>query len=207
MNITEQQLSQILPRNKNLTDLSQALNKVLVRYGINTTNRVAGFLAQCGHESSDFTVFVENLNYSADGLMKVFPKYFDATTAAQYQHNAEKIANRVYASRMGNGPEGSGDGYRFRGRGAIQMTGHDNYVLFAKSIGMSSNDITGYLATTQGAIEAACWFWKSRNINAACDADDINKMTRLINGGTNGLDQRHEKYETAKRILEGVSLC
>jgi putative chitinase len=178
MNITEQQLSQILPHNKNLAELCQVLNKILNRYGINTTNRVAGFLAQCA-----------------------------ATTAAKYQHNAEKIANRVYASRMGNGPEISGDGYRFRGRGAIQLTGHDNYALFAKSIGMTSNDITGYLATTQGAIEAACWFWKSRNINAACDADDINKMTRLTNGGTNDLDQRHEKYETAKRILEGVTLC
>jgi len=201
MNITEQQLSQILPRNKNLGELCQALNKVLPRYGINTTNRIAGFLAQCGVESSDFTVFIENLNYSAAGLLSVFSKYFDHQAAETYEHHPDKIANRVYASRMGNGPESSGDGFKYRGRGAIQITGHDNYSLFAKSIGLSVDDTINYLTTTQGAIEGACWFWKIRNINSACDADDIAKMTRSINGGSNGLDQRHLKYETAKGLI------
>jgi len=206
MNITEQQLRQILPRAQNLGNLCQVLNKLLPRYGINTTNRVAGFLAQCGVESADFTVFIENLNYSSQALVSIFGSHFHGD-ADQYAYQPEKIANRIYANRLGNGDESSGDGYRYRGRGAIQLTGHDNYTLFASSIGLTLVDITNYLTSLQGAVEVACWFWKCRSVNAACDADNIDKMTRLINGGTNGLDQRHEKYETAKRILEGVKLC
>ena len=202
MNITEQQLSQILTRNKTLGPLCEALNKVLSKYEINTPNRVAGFLAQCGHESADFTVLKENLNYGAKGLRGVFPKYFaDDATAAAYERQPEKIANRIYGGRMGNGPEASGDGYKYRGRGAIQLTGHDNYANFAKSIGKTIDETIAYLETVDGAIESACWFWKSRGLNAVCDSDDIVKMTKLINGGTIGLDDRKAHYEKAKSVL------
>jgi len=201
MNITEQQLSQIVPRNQQIGQLCQTLNLVLPRYGIDTVNRVAGFLAQCGYESSDFTVLHENLNYSAEGLLQVFPKYFNSSTAQTYAHNPEKIANHVYASRMGNGPEASGDGYKYRGRGAIQLTGRDNYAQFANSIGFSIPDTVSYVETLSGAISVACWFWKVRNINSACDSNDITKMTKLINGGTNGLTERTARFEKAKGIL------
>lgn len=202
MNITKEQLAQVLTRNKNVGELAVVLNKVFPKYEINTKNRVAGFLAQCGHESLDFTVLRENLNYGAKGLRATFPKYFpDDATAAKYERKPEMIANRVYGGRMGNGPEASGDGFKYRGRGAIQLTGKDNYTAFAKSVGKTLDETIAYVETLEGAIESACWFWKARNLNATCDADDIVKMTKLINGGTIGLDDRKAHYEKAKKIL------
>lgn len=202
MNITAQQLGQILTKNKNVGELAITLNKILPKYDINTKNRIAGFLAQCGHESADFTILKENLNYGAKGLRGVFPKYFpDDATAAAYERQPEKIANKIYGGRMGNGPESSGEGYKFRGRGAIQLTGKDNYTAFAKSVGKTIDETIAYLETLDGAIESACWFWKARNLNATCDSDDIVKMTKLINGGTIGLDDRKAHYEKAKTIL------
>lgn len=202
MNITAQQLSQILTRNKDVSQLAIVLNKVFPKYEINTPKRAAGFLAQCGHESLDFTVLKENLNYGAKGLRATFPKYFpDDATAAKYERKPEMIANKIYASRMGNGDEASGEGYKFRGRGAIQLTGKENYTKFAASIGKSVDETIAYLETLEGAVESACWFWKSRNLNATCDADDIVKMTKLINGGTIGLEDRKSHYEKAKKIL------
>jgi len=202
MNITKEQLAQVLTRNKNVGELAVVLNKVFPKYEINTKNRVAGFLAQCGHESLDFTVLRENLNYGAKGLRATFPKYFpDDATAAKYERKPEMIANRVYGGRMGNGPEASGDGFKYRGRGAIQLTGKDNYSAFAKSVGKTLDETIAYVETLEGAIESACWFWKARNLNATCDADDIVKMTKLINGGTIGLDDRKEHYEKAKKVL------
>lgn len=202
MNITIEQLSQILTKNKNVADLAVTLNKILPKYEINTKNRIAGFLAQCGHESADFTILKENLNYGAKGLRGVFPKYFpDDATAAKYERKPEMIANRVYGGRMGNGPESSGEGYKFRGRGAIQLTGKDNYTAFAKSIGKTIDETIAYLETLDGAIESACWFWKARGLNAVCDADDIVKMTKLINGGTIGLEERKSHYVKAKSVL------
>lgn len=202
MNITKEQLAQVLTRNKNVGELAVVLNKVFPKYEINTKNRVAGFLAQCGHESLDFTVLRENLNYGAKGLRATFPKYFpDDATATKYERKPEMIANRVYGGRMGNGPEASGDGFKYRGRGAIQLTGKDNYTAFAKSVGKTLDETIAYVETLEGAIESACWFWKARNLNATCDADDIVKMTKLINGGTIGLDDRKAHYEKAKKIL------
>jgi putative chitinase len=200
--LTEELLKQVLPNNKATGDLLVALLDVLDNYEINTTNRIAGFLAQCGHESGDFNTLHENLNYSAQGLRGVFPKYFaDDATAHAYERQPEKIANRIYANRMGNGPESSGDGYRYRGRGAIQLTGHDNYAQFANSVGKSIPDAITYLETLEGAIESAAWFWKTHGLNATCDADDIVSMTKKINGGTIGLDDRKAKYEKAKSLL------
>lgn len=202
MQITEQQLKQILPSNKNIPELCEALNNVLPRYNINTKNRIAGFLAQCGHESLDFTVLRENLNYSARGLRLTFPKYFrDDTIANQYARQPQRIANRVYANRMGNGNEASGDGWKHRGRGAIQLTGKNNYTSFSKSINKTVDETIAYLETLGGAVESACWFWTTNMLNRTCDKDDIMAMTRIINGGTKGLEDRINRYERAKRIL------
>lgn len=202
MQITEQQLKQILPSNKNIPELCKALNNVLPRYNINTKNRIAGFLAQCGHESLDFTVLRENLNYSARGLRLTFPKYFrDDTIANQYARQPQRIANRVYANRMGNGNEASGDGWKHRGRGAIQLTGKNNYTSFSKSINKTVDETIAYLETLEGAVESACWFWTTNMLNRTCDKDDIMAMTRIINGGTKGLEDRINRYERAKRIL------
>lgn len=202
MQITEQQLKAILPNNKNISVLCSSLNLVLPKYEINTKNRIAGFLAQCGHESLDFTVLKENLNYSAKGLRLTFPKYFkDDNIANQYARQPQKIANRVYANRMSNGNELSGDGWKYRGRGAIQLTGKENYTLFAKSIGKSIDETISYLETMDGAVESACWFWNTRNLNKYCDLDDITTMSKLINGGTKGLEDRVDRYQRAKGVL------
>ena len=199
---TQDQLVQCVPRNKNPKDLFQALNEVLPKYEIITINRVAAFLAQCGHESADFTVLQENLNYSAERLNQVFPRYFPTLESAEpYSRNPEKIANKIYGGRMGNGPESSGDGYRYRGRGAIQLTGHDNYQAFAESIGKSIDEAVSYCETLAGAVESACWFWKRHELNVLADASDIEKMTRKINGGLNGLDDRQARYQRALSIL------
>ncbi len=200
--ITQQQLDQILTRNKNTQPLVDLFNKYFEKYEINTPNRIAGFLAQCGHESSDFTKLRENLNYSANGLLVTFKKYFpDTATAAKYQRKPEMIANRVYANRLGNGPESSGDGWKYRGRGAIQLTGKNNYASFAAYIGKTLEEVVPYLETLEGAVESACWFWKTNGLNAFCDKDDIEGMTKRINGGFNGLADRKQHYEKAKQIL------
>lgn len=200
--ITKEQLSHLLPDNKHPDQLAVVFNALFSKYGINTKNRIAGFLAQCGHESLDFTILRENLNYSAEGLHKVFPKYFPTLESAlPYNRKPEKIANRVYGGRMGNGPETSGDGYKFRGRGAIQLTGHDNYKAFATAIGKSIDEAAAYCETLQGAIESACWYWERHALNETCDDDDILHMTKLINGGRMGLEDRKNRYETAKKLL------
>ncbi len=204
MQITAAQIRALFPKYKYPEDLAEALTESFDKYEINTVNRAAGFLAQCGHESAGFTILQENLNYSADGLNKIVKKYFPTVADAQpYARNPEKIANKVYGGRMGNGPESSGDGYKFRGRGAIQLTGRDNYTQFAKAVGLSLDEAVADLETLDGAIESACWFWKKNGLNAICDADDIVKMTKRINGGTIGLDDRKKHYEHAKHVLGG----
>jgi putative chitinase len=193
---TTEKLATCLPRNKNIDALFEAFSDVFPKYDITTVERVAGFLAQCGHESADFTVLKENLNYSADGLHKVFPKRFPTLESAQpYNRNPEKIANKIYSDRMGNGPEASGEGYKFRGRGAIQLTGKDNYSKFAASIGKSLDEAVAYTETLEGAIESACWFWKTHNLNTYADNSDVVGMTKVINGGTLGLDERKHHFE------------
>ncbi len=193
---TEAKLAKCLPRNKNIPELFKALNEMLPKYEINTVERVAAFLAQCGHESVDFTVLKENLNYSAEGLNKVFPKRFPTVAAAQpYNRNPEKIANKIYSDRMGNGPEASGEGFKYRGRGAIQLTGKDNYTAFSKSIGKTLDETVAHTETLAGAIESACWFWKKNGINEIADKLDITAMTKKINGGTIGLAERKQHFE------------
>ena len=175
---------------------------VIAKFGINNPLRLAHFLSQCSHESGDFRLVRENLNYSAEGLTKIFKKYFPTLAdATPYARNPQKIANKVYGGRMGNGPESSGDGFKFCGRGAIQLTGHDNYSQFAASVGMTIDEAVADLETLDGAIESACWFWKKNGLNAICDKDDIVTMTKRINGGTIGLDDRKKHYEHAKELL------
>jgi len=202
MQITADQLHQLFPQNKYLNDLAEVLSEQFDKYEITTANRAAGFLAQCGHESNGFTVLKENLNYKAEALNKIFHKYFPTVESANdYAHNPEKIANRIYANRMGNGDEASGDGYKFRGRGAIQLTGRDNYTKFGATIGLDPEACVADMETLDGGIESAMWFWKTNGLNAICDADDIVRMTKKVNGGIIGLAERTQIYNKAKAIL------
>ena len=199
---TQEKLAKCLARNKNPGQLFEVFTDILPKYEITTVERVAAFLAQCGHESADFTVLKENLNYSADGLHKVFPKRFPTLESAQpYNRNPEKIANKIYSDRMGNGPEASGEGFKFRGRGAIQLTGKENYTKFANSVGMSLDEAVAYTETLAGAIESACWFWNTNKLNALADATDIVTLTKRINGGTIGLEDRKHHFENNLIVL------
>jgi putative chitinase len=204
MMISVDQLKSILKKNKECEAWATACNEVFPKYEINTPARMAGFIAQCAHESLDFTVITENLNYGAKGLLSIFKKYFpSADLAAKYERQPEKIANRVYASRMGNGDEASGDGWKFRGKGLIQLTGKANHEAFAKSIGKTLDETLEYLTTKEGALESACWFWKTNGLNKFADTDDILGMTKRINGGTIGLEDRKKHYIHAKAVLAG----
>jgi len=200
--LSQDQLAQVIPGNPYVDHWYNALAQALPDYDINTPARVAAFLAQCGHESGGFTAIKENLNYKAESLVRVWPKYFpNMDVANQYAHNQEKIANRAYANRMGNGPEESGDGYRFCGRGLIQLTGRSNYQAFADSIETDINDLPEYLATFEGCVQSACWFWEANNLNQYADNFDLVTMTKKINGGTLGLDDRTERYKKALQIM------
>jgi putative chitinase len=201
MQITKEQLSQLIPKNPYLDQWYEALSVLLPDYEINTPNRIAAFIAQCAHESASFTALHENLNYRSETLSKVWPKKFPASIAEQYAHKPEAIANRAYASRMGNGDEASGDGWRYCGRGLIQLTGKDNYTAFADSIGITPEEVSDYVQTFEGAAQSACWFWESNNLNQYADSGDIETMTKRINGGTLGLEDRKKHYEHAKHIL------
>lgn len=201
-NFSKDMLSSLLKGNKEVDAWYESMIKVLPKYEIDTPKRVAGFIAQCAHESNNFSVMSENLNYSAEGLMKIFPKYFNGRDPNAYARKPEEIANIVYANRMGNGSEKSGDGWKFRGRGIIQLTGHDNYSAFAKAVGMDIDSVIKYVESKEGALESACWYWNSRKINDAADAGDIVKMTKLINGGTIGLDDRKKHYDHALEVLD-----
>jgi len=202
MNITKEQLQSCIGKNAYLDYWVHALNEILPEYEIDTPQRVAAFVAQCAHESGSFAFIKENLNYKAASLMKTFGKYFpDDATAAQYANKGEQIANRVYANRMGNGDEASGDGYRFCGRGLIQLTGRDNYTFFAGSLDIPVEEASEYLATFEGAAQSACWFWETNNLNRFADTGDIKGLTRAINGGYIGLEDRIRHYEHALHVM------
>lgn len=180
-----------------------ALNKVLLEYKINTKLRLAHFLAQILHESGNLKYKSENLNYSAKALRSVFGKYFKTDEIAnQYARKPEKIANRVYANRMGNGDEVSGDGWKFRGRGLIQLTGKNNYTVCGQSIGLNLVNNPDLLTNTaEASVKAACWFWNKNNLNSFADNDDVKSITKHINGGFNGLEDRSNILKRAKEIL------
>lgn len=207
MQVTLDLLQHMCPRTKTsiLEGYVEPLNTVAEYYEM-TANpaRLAGFLAQVAHESGGFTAVKENLNYSAKGLMGTFKKYFpDEATAKAYERQPEKIANRVYANRMKNGDEASGDGYRFCGRGLIQLTGRDNYTKFAADLDMSIEDTIAYLETPNGAVASAGWFWDNNKLNQYCDSGDFVTLTKRINGGTIGLEDRKHHFEIAMHFLQG----
>lgn len=186
----------------NLEKYTNPINDTFEKYEINTSLRMAAFLSQIAHESNQLSDVSENLNYSVNGLLKVFPKYFRTVEEAQlFARQPEKIANKVYANRMGNGDEASGDGWRFRGRGAIQITGHDNYVLCGRELGFDLMKQPEMLEKPIGAILSAGWFWNMRGLNAFADRQEFETITKRINGGLNGLEERLMYYEIAKQIL------
>jgi putative chitinase len=202
MKLTASQLKQMVPGITHADHWIEAFDQLLPDYEINTPKRIAAFIAQCAHESGGFRFLKENLNYKAESLMKTFPKYFsDKDTANAYAKQPVKIANRVYANRMGNGDEASGDGFKYCGRGLIQLTGKSNYSWFAASLEISPEEASAYLETFEGAAQSACWFWESNNLNVEADAGDIKKMTKKINGGYIGLDDRIKHYEHALHVL------
>ena len=206
--LTLDQLKQLLPKNPYVEHWHKALSQLLPDYEINTPNRIAAFIAQCAHESGGFMFLKENLNYRAESLVRVFPKYFDLPTAQAYcakPNKQEAIANRVYANRMGNGDEASGDGWKFAGKGLIQLTGRTNYTWFAASLGISVEEASDYLQTFEGAVQSACWFWETNNLNVQADAGDIKLMTKKINGGFIGLEDRIKHYNHAQHVIMGMA--
>lgn len=204
--INLQNLQTLCPKTKSsiLEGYVEPLNTVGEYYEMfDNTKRIAGFLAQIAHESGGFNFVIENLNYSQQGLRKTFPKYFPTDElAAQYARKPEKIANRVYANRMKNGDESSGDGFKFRGRGLIQLTGRDNYTKFADALDMNIDDTIQYLETPNGAVASAGWFWDNNKLNSYCDRDDFIGLTKRINGGVIGLEDRLHHYQLILKELE-----
>jgi putative chitinase len=202
MNLSLSQLREVIPKNAYLTYWYHALEQLLPDYEISTPQRMAAFLAQCAHESGGFTALKENLNYRAVTLRKVFPKYFPTDEiASAYAQQQAAIANRVYANRMGNGDEHSGDGFKYCGRGLIQVTGKENYTWFADSLGITPEEASEYMETFEGAAQSACWFWETNNLNTWADKGDIMTLTKRINGGTIGLEDRIKHYEHALHVL------
>lgn len=199
-----EEFSKIVPMLKDHQTWYDAVVEALPQYEIYGTMRIAAFMAQCSHESAGFTVLQENLNYSKDGLRKIFPKYFPTDdVAAFYARKPQLIANRVYANRMGNGSEESGEGWKYRGRGLIQLTGKSNYTECSRFM---FDDLTllenpDLLLDPYYAIHSACWFWSKNKLNEIADRQDITLLTKRINGGTIGLQERIREYNHIYEIL------
>ena len=203
--VSKEDLAKILPKatTENIDKYFEALNKGMVQYGINTPLRMAHFIAQLAHESANFRAKSENLNYSAKALRGVFGKYFPTEELAEeYARQPEKIANRVYGARMDNGDESSGEGWKFRGRGLIQLTGKANYSACGNAIGINLVEQPDVVAEDPNvAVLAAGWFWNSKKLNKYADQDDVLTVTKRINGGTHGLDDRKAHLAKAKQVL------
>jgi len=182
--------------------LAPIFNDTFQRWGINTIRQQAGFIGQCGHESGNFKVLEENLNYAADRLCKIWPKRFPTLADAQpYHRNPRKIANKVYANRMGNRDEASDDGWRFRGSGWVQLTGHDNFFHFSKAMGEDFVMQPDLVRTPQYAAHSAGWFWSTHDCNRLAEAGDWTGLTKKINGGTIGLEDRVKHITHAMAVL------
>ena len=208
--LTVDQLRVMIPTNKEVEEWCAALNEMLPKYGITTDKRIAGFISQCAHESSDFRVLQENLNYKEATLLKIFPRYFGPgkENAAEYAGKPEKIANYVYMdkNRSKGGALGNvndGDGWLFSGKGLKQVTGRANTTAFGKTVGMTAEQAAEYLLTKKGALESALWFWDSRNLNEVADTGDVARLTKIINGGDIGLADRQARYARAMAALGG----
>jgi len=208
MKITPDQLAYMIPTNPDVEDWCNELNKAMPKYGITTPQRIASFISQCAHESRDFTALEENLNYSEKALNAVFGRYFGPgkRNAAEYARNPEKIANYVYMDEFRRSPLGNvkeGDGWRFRGRGLKQLTGRSNYERFAKDYDITAEEAAEWLETKEGALTSALWFWDKNGLNELADTGNVAKVTKRINGGDIGLEDRQRRYNDAMQALTG----
>jgi putative chitinase len=203
--ITPKMIKECMPQCLNSEQVAKLLNSELTKSDINTKLRVAAFIAQCGHESLDFNRLEENLNYKADRLRVVFPKYFPTDNIAQqYAMKPDKIANKVYANRMGNGNEESFDGYRYRGRGIIMLTGKEMYQRLDDYLKLNGKLIKNpdLLSTADYAIKSAIWFWSVyKDLNLLADKSDMVTITKRVNGGDHGLSDRISRYKKALAAL------
>lgn len=181
--------------------VAAALDEACQKFNIVTGPHLAAFLAQCSHESCGFRVTKENLNYGAHNLFLLFPKYFNAAQAAAYSRQQERIASRIYANRMGNGPEATRDGWTYRGRGFIQLTGKANYAAFSKAVGKDVVANPDLVAGPEYAALSAAWFWAAHNLNALADTPGVQDETKVINGGTHGLAERQRLYDKAIKVF------
>ena len=211
MNITEAQLAAMLPTNREIAEWCKVLNSAMPKYEINNVRRIAAFISQCAHESRDFTALEENLNYRAETLLRVFPRYFGPgkRNPAEYERNPEKLANYVYMDehRSKSGALGNtktGDGWRFRGGGIKQLTGRNNYERFAKDYDMSAEAASDWVRTKEGALASALWFWDTNKLNPVADTGDVVALTKRINGGDIGLADRQHRYNVAMQALSGT---
>ena len=202
--LTTSQFKELFPNCKDPDGWVDAMNEVFPKYEINTAGRIAAFVAQCGHESGGWKTFSENLNYSAKALDAIFGKYFvrAGRNAQEYHRQPEKIANVVYANRMSNGDTASGDGWRYRGRGPIQLTGKANYTAFSADMGVDAVDNPDQVSEDKKvALMSAIWFWNKNGLNKYADSGDIKTMTKRINGGYIGLEDRIHHYQDAMKAL------
>lgn len=207
MPITEQQLLQILPNARPVASVFvPALNRAMARWKIDSRVRQAAFIAQVGHESGQLRRLVENLNYSTEALVRTWPNRFTPQTAVAYARQPEKIANRVYGGRMGNGLEASGDGWRFRGRGLIQLTGRSNYHAAANGLGLPLETQPELLEQPEQAAQSAAWWWSAHGLNALADVGRFQDIGSIINTGQpgrvpNGAADRKALYDLALKVL------
>lgn len=202
MPITQQQLLQILPSAGPVAGVFvPVLNAAMGKFGIVTPARIAAFIAQVGHESGHLLRTVENLNYGAQALVATWPSRFTAALAAQVARQPEKIANIAYASRMGNGPAATGDGWKYRGRGLIQITGRGNYQECGDALGLDLIGNPDLLLTPANAALSAAWYWSINGLNTLADAGNFTGITQRINGGQNGAADRQALYATAQQVL------
>ena len=206
MQLTKQQITRALvgiatPNDKALDEFIASFGMWAETFKINTPKRVAMYLSMVLHESAFLNATEENLNYSADGLLKTFPKYFNSQTAKEYARNPQRIASRVYANRMGNGNEASGDGWKYRGRGFLQMTGKENYQNFSRYDLCTKNVVNDPDSVSKYYLNqlSSMWFWEKHNLNAVSDIEDVRKATQIINGGLNGYSNRALLYRRFSR--------
>ncbi|MBC2659825.1 glycoside hydrolase family 19 protein [Pseudomonas sp. MSSRFD41] len=208
MPLTEQQLLQILPNARPVAGVFvPALNRAMARWKIDSRVRQAAFLAQVGHESGQLRSLVESLNYSAEALARTWPNRFTPQTAGAYARQPEKIANKVYGGRMGNGPEASGDGWRFRGRGLLQVTGRSNYRAAGEGLGLPLEAQPELLEQAENAAQSAAWWWAQHGLNELADAGRFQDIGSIINTGAtgrvpNGATDRKALYELALKVLQ-----
>jgi putative chitinase len=199
--LTAEKLKTIINNNPEYMEWFILLDKFLPKYEINTPKRIAAFLANVTHESADFKYLEENLNYSKQRLLAVFPKYFNASNVDKYARKKIAIASRIYANRMGNGPESSKDGWTYRGKGLIQITGKNNTTSVSRHVNKSIEETCQYLLTKEGALIGSLYFWKKNNINLIADTGDITRVRKAVNGGTIGLTDTTARYNNILKIL------